>query len=66
MHGMPPTLFGARDRRKYTRVATMAQKLLARAAVNRKVDRCSRLSVSDTAPDGLNGKKFRELLCVVS
>ena len=44
----------------------MAQKPLPTAAVNRKVDGFSRFSVSDTAPDGLNGKKLRDLLCVVS
>ena len=40
-----------------TQVATMAQKMLATAAINCKVDRCGRFSVLDTAPDVLNGKK---------
>ena len=41
-----------------TCAATMAQKLLATAPINRKVDWCRRFSVSDTAPDRLNVKKF--------
>ena len=44
----------------------MAQKALATAAVNHEVDRCSRFSASQTTPDGLNGKKFRDLLCVLA
>ena len=48
-----------------TCVATMAQKPLPTAAVNCKVDKCSRFSECQTpAPDRLNGKKFCELLCV--
>ena len=49
-----------------TQVATMAQKLLAIAAINLKVDRCSRFSVSDMALDGLKGKKFSDLLCILA
>ena len=46
-------------------VATVAQRPLATAAINRKVDWCADY-VSDTASDGLNGKKFCDLLCVLS
>ena len=46
-----------------THVATMAQKPLAKAVINRKVNWCRRFS--DMAPQGLNGKKFCDLLCVV-
>ena len=41
-----------------TRVATMAQKLLPTAVINRKTNWWSRFSASDTAPYGLNGKTF--------
>ena len=53
--------FGARGQGKYTHIATMAQTMVR----NCKVDQCI-LRVSDTAPDGLNDKKFFDLLCVVS
>ena len=53
MHGIPPTSLELVIEAS-TCVVTMAQKPLATAAVNHKVD---------MAPDGLNGKKFCELLC---
>ena len=49
-----------------THVAMMSQTPLPTAAINHKVDKCSRFSVSDTVPDKLNGKKLCDLLCVVS
>ena len=57
---------GAHGRGKYPHIAMMAQTLLATTVINCKEDQCSGFSVSDTAPDGLNGKKFFALLCVVS
>ena len=44
-----------------TCIATMAHKPLATAAINRKWI----LRVPDTASDELNGKKFRDLMCVI-
>ena len=44
-------------------VATMVQNSLATAVVNCKVEQIFR--VSDMAPDGLNGKKFCDLLDVL-
>ena len=64
MHRIPLKSFRACDRGKYTRSYDHT-KLLATAAVTRKVDRCSKFSVSDMVPDKLNGKKFHDLLCVV-
>ena len=51
-----------------THVATKAPKLLATAALNRKVDRCSMFSALNMAPfwKGCMTKKNSDLLSVVS